>query len=97
MQKAAKAAFLQWISTMWLVVVVSPVPIFFLTFRGLYSEFNVIVVALPDPGPVVGVFACVPVVVIAVIGIVDPIMMFRAAGGCNGPNRSKSQGQSQKC
>lgn len=61
-------------------VAVPPGPVLFLFFGGKLAKITVrIAVVLPGPGVVVRNLVIVPDVVIAVIGIIDPVVMVMGA------------------
>ncbi len=64
-------------------VAVPPGPVFFLFFGGKLAKITVgIAVIVPGPCVVVGNLVIVPDVVIAVIGIIDPVVTMRWAAAC---------------
>ena len=80
---------------LWLVVVVSmvgmsvpPVPVFLLFIRFALREITMVAVGFALPLHVERCFVTVPVVVIAAVGIVDP--MHRASGSCQRHHKGES-------
>ena len=84
-----------YVSGQFLVVIgmmVAPVPVFALLFGRKRPKFAVGPVSLRDPLVVVDNFVVIPDVVVAVVGVVDPILRVRrTSGDHDGSSKSTSK------